>query len=126
MQDFAEYRQAAQAVAKTIPDNELPVYALGQSTGAGCLLDWLRTGQPHPFQRWVLLNPLVRPHGWGYLQIAHWLLKGIMASIKRSHSDGTNDPVFNQFAAFGDGLRSPVIPTAWLTAMTEFKRTILR
>ena len=123
--DFAQYRHAAQAVAQQLPDNGLPKFALGQSTGAGCLLDWLRTEQAYPFERMVLMNPLIRPHGWSYLQFAHWLLKGILVSIKRSHSDGTNDPEFNQFAAFGDGLRSPIIPTAWLTAMSQFKRAML-
>ncbi|QGG79293.1 alpha/beta fold hydrolase [Litorivicinus lipolyticus] len=115
--DFARYREALQRMVQVLPDADLPRYAMGQSTGGGALLDLLKSQGRAPFQRVLLLNPLVRPYGWSYLRCVHWALKPWLAEIPRARSDGTHDPAFNEFLQHGDGLKSAVIPTAWLTAM---------
>ena len=115
--DFARYREALEAVIATLPANGLPRVAMGQSTGGGALLDYHQLHGMGSFQRMLLLNPLVRPYGWAYLRWVHWALKPWLHEIPRARSDGTHDPVFNEFLQHGDSLKSPVIPTAWLTAM---------
>lgn len=126
VKSFTEYFQALDRVNATLPDDGLPRLALGQSTGGSAWLDWIRRHGDQHFDRFMLLNPLVRPRRWRYLGVLHWFLKNVLRTVSRGRGEGTHNARFNEFLQAGDSLQSPVIPVAWLSAMVEFKNSIER
>lgn len=124
VRSFTEYFQALDRVFDTLPQQALPRLALGQSTGGSAWLDWIRRRGDGDFERFIVLNPLVRPRHWRYLGPLHWFLKKLLKQVNRGSGHGTHNDRFNQFLLEGDSLRSPVIPVAWLSAMVSFKRSI--
>lgn len=121
---FGQYFRALDQVAELLDDSSLPKLALGQSTGGSALLDWIRRKGDTDFERFILLNPLVRPRNWAFLAPVHWLFKSVLQDVKRGRGLGTHDDRFNEFVQDRDSLLSPVIPVAWLTAMVDFKNSI--
>ena len=124
VKSFTEYFSALQAVQAQLPDSELPRLALGQSTGGSAWLDWVRQHGDADFDRFMLLNPLVRPRNWRYLAPVHWFLKRLLDRVKRGRGKGTHNDEFNAFLQHQDSLQSKVIPVAWLNAMVAFKNSI--
>lgn len=124
VKSFGQYFRALDQVAELLDESDLPKLALGQSTGGSALLDWIRRKGDQDFERFMLLNPLVRPRNWKFLAPIHWLLKPFLQDVKRGRGLGTHDDRFNDFVQDQDSLLSPVIPVAWLTAMVDFKNSI--
>lgn len=122
---FSEYFSALERVVATLGPSSLPVLALGQSTGGSAWLDWVRRHGDHSFDRFILMNPLIRPRNWWYLGWLHRALKPLLNTVRRGRGAGSHSETFNHFVQHEDSLQSPVIPVAWLTAMVEFKNSIL-
>lgn len=126
--DFAQYTAAFAAVfeaAITLPVNG-PTLALAQSTGCSVLLkhqlDLQAQGQDIPvLEGQVLLAPLVRPHGWRFSRIAHWLLRPFVQSIRRVFSANSHDEEFLQFLR-ADPLQPHLLSVRWVSAMKLWLR----
>jgi len=125
VESFGEYFSALERVVATLGESELPCLALGQSTGGSAWLDWIRRHGDQGFDRFILMNPLIRPRNWRYLGWLHRALKPMLRTVKRGRGGGTHNERFNRFIQSEDSLQSPVIPVAWLTAMVEFKNSIV-
>lgn len=102
-----------------------PLVGIGQSTGGAVLLGWAfqqaRTGAACPFDRMLLLAPLVRPAEWTKVRLMHTALKPFRRSIVRRFMENSGDPEFLAFVQ-QDPLQSGRLPVAWVSAMRRWVR----
>lgn len=103
-----------------------PWHAVGQSMGGAIFMDYLLSQQldeqTGPFDKVLLLAPLVRPTGWGMIKSLHWVLRGWVPSIKRKFSDESHDQAFNEFQRNKDPLQARRLPIKWVTAMIQWEK----
>jgi alpha-beta hydrolase superfamily lysophospholipase len=127
IESFGDYvlvlRQCLEFFYKAIPS---PWHVVAQSMGAAVVMDYLLSQQydedTGPFEKVLLLAPLVRPTGWKRMRIAHSLLKGWLPSVKRKFTENSHDKEFLEFVAQHDPLQHRRIPTRWVTAMLRWER----
>lgn len=124
--DFAIYTNVLGGVLDHFREYmRMPLVAIGQSTGAAILMSWsLRAGlavADNPFERIVLLAPLVRPSHWGSVRILHTLLKPFRGAVRRKFTSNTSDRRFLDFVRV-DPLQSRVLPVPWVSALRRWVR----
>jgi alpha-beta hydrolase superfamily lysophospholipase len=121
--DFAEYRATLEALLDCAQALQLPCpwHLLGQSTGAGIVLDYLLTGAPRAeLGESILLAPLVRPMAWWRVRLAYQLLRHVRESIPRSFSANSADHEFLHFVRHVDPLQAHSLPLAWVAALQRW------
>ena len=116
--DFADYGEAVASVIDNADLPQLPLFALGQSTGCAALVELARRHR-WPFDRTVLLAPLVRPAGWLSVRVAHTLLRPFTESIARNFNINSSDFEFLDFIR-RDPLQCHRISLRWLGALRRW------
>lgn len=103
-----------------------PWHVIAQSMGGAVVMDYLLTeqvdDQSGPFDRVMLLAPLVRPANWRGVTFLHWLLKGFVRRISRKFSDNTHDVEFLDFVKNKDPVQAQHIPLQWISAMLHWEK----
>lgn len=103
-----------------------PWHVVAQSTGGAVVMDYLLSQQydetTGPFDKVLLLAPLVRPKKWLSVRILHWLLKGFVSSIKRPFSANSHDADFVRFMQEEDPLQTKRMPLQWISAMLQWEK----
>lgn len=103
-----------------------PWCAIGQSTGGAAILTFLLTEPRHPFERVVLLAPLVRPYGWRWLRLLHTVLSPFLEHLPRAFTHNTSDREFVKFLKHHDPLQSRKLKVRWITAMRRWYKWVLQ
>ncbi len=122
---FAQYRAVLEKCL-TLCRNKLtePWFAIGQSTGAAVLTDFLFGNRfdrhNTPFQHWVYLAPLLRPYGWNTLQVLHTLFGRVLRTWKRTFMPNSHDSEFLRFLKDDDPLQTQYISVRWVTALRRW------
>ena len=116
--DFAQYgRAVADVLAKAhLPD--LPLCAIGQSTGCAALMELARQ-HSWPFARTAFLAPLVRPAGWLGVRIGQTLLSPFTESVGRKFSPNSSDQHFLDFIR-RDPLQCHRVSLHWIGALKRW------
>lgn len=122
--DFSEYRQAIADVLDCTSFLTGPRHVIAQSTGGAATMDFLQL-EPPVFDRVVLLAPLVRPHGWGRIRLAHSLLHRFVDAVPRRFAENSQDPEFLAFIR-EDPLQHDAIPVCWIGALRRWLRRFLQ
>lgn len=122
---FDQYANALEAVLNNANDIlPQPWSIAGQSTGGAVVVDHLwrcrENSVPYPFEKTVLLAPLVRPRGWKELGWSFPLLKTITRAFKRSFAPSSHDEAFHRFISTQDPLQAQVLPLVWIEAMKHW------
>lgn len=101
-----------------------PLCLFGQSMGGAISMDYLLSQQfdldEDPFEKVVLLAPLVRPVKWRQIRIAHTFLSPFIKSVTRQFNESSNDKHFLDFQKNKDPLQARRIPISWVTAMIQW------
>ena len=101
-----------------------PLNLFAQSMGAAISMDYILSQQfdfdRDPFDKVVLLAPLVRPVQWSKISISHRLLSPFLKSVPRHFNQSSNDKEFLDFQANKDPLQARRIPISWVTAMIHW------
>jgi len=131
---FQQYQDAMDACL-TVCKNYMvePFHAIGQSTGAAVLIDRLMNSgvgrdaidntcpfDSDPFDKVVLLAPLVRPVGWQSIRRLHSLLKPFLKVWFRSFSQNSSDVRFVTFLKEHDPLQSKWLAVDWVGALKDW------
>jgi alpha-beta hydrolase superfamily lysophospholipase len=116
--DFSQYSQALQDVLAGVTLPELPLWAMGQSTGCAVLMDYARRFD-WPFEHLVLLAPLIWPAQWWALRLVHKLTHRLLDTVPRTFARNSSDADFLQFIQ-ADPLQSRVTPSRWVTALKQW------
>ncbi|MBS3805028.1 MAG: alpha/beta hydrolase [Oleiphilaceae bacterium] len=122
---FAEYQAVLQDIMAAVKnDLRRPWYAVGQSTGAGILIDYLLTNQhtraSSQFQRVVLLAPLVRPTGWLAAKLLHSLARPFLSRWRRMFSENSGNSRFLRFLKEIDPLQARAVHMDWISALRQW------
>ncbi len=101
-----------------------PWYAVGQSTGAGILIDYLLSNRhdrtSSEFRRVVLLAPLVRPMGWLGAKMLHSLARPFLSRWRRMFSENSSNSRFLRFLKEVDPLQARAVHVDWVTALRQW------
>ena len=120
--DFADYGDAIADVLGAVALQELPLLAMGQSTGGAAITEFARRYE-WPFDRVALLAPLVRPAGWRGVKVAHALLKPFVATLGRTFNQNSADLDFLAFVR-DDPLQCHRVSLRWLGALKRWLKSL--
>ena len=123
--DFAIYREVlSQCLANKANAFPTPWHVVAQSTGGAIIMDYAlhgsRNNEPFPFDKMILLAPLVRPANWRYGAALHSLVKPFRDYVRRSFRVNSNDPEFGHFLQHQDPLQSQVMSAKWVSALKRW------
>jgi alpha-beta hydrolase superfamily lysophospholipase len=115
---FSAYGVAINDVLQAVKLPELKTSVMAQSTGCSAVIEFARR-YAWPFQRTVLLAPLLRPVGWRRLRVAHRLTNRFVDTIARKFNENSSDLDFLEFIK-NDPLQPKRLPLAWVAALREW------
>ncbi len=118
IESFAEYANVIDVLLQSIDrDSDIPLYAVGQSTGCAALLHYLLAGCGQAFTKVALLAPLIQPHAWPWVRFSYFMLHKFMRWYPRSFMTNSHDSAFCDFLRHSDPLQSHKISVKWVGAM---------
>jgi len=116
--DFGDYSQAIVSVLDIVHSPELPIWAVGQSTGCAALMDYA-TKYPWNFSAAVFLAPLIRPAGWHRIRFSYLLLHRFRDEVERKFTENSGDPAFLNFLQ-NDPLAPRQLSVRWVGALRRW------
>ncbi len=123
--DFHRYRVILKTLMELL-DSQLPRpwYAVGQSTGAAILIDYLISIRDNlsvnELEKVVLLAPLIRPRNWLVNRMLHSVLSLFKDYGARTFSYNSNDQTFVHFLRTHDPLQSRLMSAQWVAALKKW------
>jgi alpha-beta hydrolase superfamily lysophospholipase len=125
IEDFRIYREVlSQCLANKANAFPKPWHVIAQSTGGAIVMDYALhlapQGEPFPFEKMILLAPLVRPAKWRYGAMVHSLVRPFRENVRRVFRTNSNDPEFVHFLQHLDPLQSPVLSARWVSALKKW------
>lgn len=125
--NFADYQSVLRDVLFLF-NNVAPEswFAIGQSTGAAILMDFMLSGGEDIFAKTVLLAPLVRPYHWPISSLAHRLARRFIKQLNRKFTVNSSDEEFLNFIQKRDPLQVHHLPMQWVTALKQWILYFLR
>ncbi|KAF0811116.1 hypothetical protein A167_00148 [Alcanivorax sp. S71-1-4] len=125
IEDFLVYRDVlSQCLAHEQNHFPRPWHAMAQSTGGAIIMDYLVSGggggEPAPFEKVILLAPLVRPMAWRSGKLLHSLVSPFRDYIRRVFTVNSNDPDFLHFLEHLDPLQHRALSSRWVGALKKW------
>lgn len=122
---FMEYQAVlADVLARVKPLIEAPLFAVGQSTGGGILIDYLLSNRHNrntsDFCAVVLLAPLVRPVGWLGARVLHSAARPFVRRWRRAFAENSSNGRFLTFLREHDPLQARAVHVDWVTALRQW------
>lgn len=119
--DFAEYVEVLRHCLQLGNRFPQPWYGMAQSTGCAVYLHALMKERIHnPFQKIVLLAPLIRPAHWNKGIWLYRLISPFAGKIARKMQENSHDRDFIRLVQYKDPLQSKFLKTAWVGAMKKW------
>lgn len=107
-----------------------PRHLFGQSTGGAIAMEWLLANEltraTAPFDKIVLLAPLVRPYLWPLNRIVYEIARRAIAERPRSFAFNADNREFVEFLRDRDPLQARTLPVQWVTAMQAWRKRFER
>ncbi|MGK0500939.1 MAG: lysophospholipase [Oceanicoccus sp.] len=118
---FEQYQHALRDLVLLFNDKSpQPWYAIGQSTGASILIDFILSGGDDIFKKAVLLAPLVKPRRWRSSQALHAVCQPFVERVTRRFAINSHDQKFLDFLKNEDPLQSKELPLQWVAALQQW------
>lgn len=123
--NFDVYAHQLDAVLQRLPESELPLVLIGQSTGAAVISahEWLIGSEQMVDQR-IFLAPLVRPALWRAIRRQFHMLKHFLNQVPRRYTANSHDAAFLRFLRKDDPMQHGEIPLSWIAAMQSWAEYI--
>ncbi len=121
--DFGDYSDAIASVQQACAELPGDWSVMAQSTGGAAFFNYLLKHGPLAFRCAVLLAPLIRPMGWGWIRPARPLLSVVTQSVRRGFAENSNDAEFLKFVR-EDPLQSKKLSLRWLAALSRWLQTL--
>lgn len=123
--DFLIYREilhkCLENKANALPK---PWHVIAQSTGAAIVMDYVISDHARPelspFEKIILLAPLVRPAAWRSASIMHSLVSPFTDYVKRTFTLNSNDRDFVDFLQNLDPLQHRGVSARWVGALKKW------
>ena len=120
--DFGDYAAAIRDVLDVVELPELPLFAMGQSTGCAALTEFARRN-PWPFVATVYLAPLIRPANWRMINASYPFISRFTDSVARGFARNSGDHEFLEFIK-QDPLQSHRTPLSWVGALRRWLKSL--
>ncbi|MDX1694671.1 MAG: alpha/beta hydrolase [Ketobacteraceae bacterium] len=124
VKNFYRYRQIMQTVCDILAEQVAePWYAVAQSTGGAVLIDAMlheSAQSPYPFNKTVLLAPLIRPQNWERNRWAHSVISRFVDYVPRKFTLNSHDEDFLRFLREDDVLQSRYLSAHWVGALKRW------
>jgi alpha-beta hydrolase superfamily lysophospholipase len=120
--DFSLYLDCFQrvlAVSESIPELPKKRHVVAQSTGAAVAMGYLLK-KADPFEKVVLLAPLIRPVHWRMTQLRYHLGRLFLKKIARRFGQNSGDLDFIDFVHRRDPLQSRMLAVSWIGSMLRW------
>jgi len=115
--DFAAYGDVFDSVFERVrPAMAKPYVALAHSTGCSTVMEYVSRDDELPFERVVLVAPLVRTVGWRSTQVARMAIGGVVKRIPRVFGRNSSDREYLAFVRNRDTLQFRSVPLSWPAA----------
>lgn len=98
-----------------------PWHAIGQSTGAGILMDYQLQELVPGFDKVILLAPLLRAAEWRFIKLAYWVGQKFLEKVPRRFAVNSNDKNFLHFLEYDDPLQTRYVAVRWVEAMLRWE-----
>ncbi|MDB6063411.1 MAG: hypothetical protein JWM78_3514 [Verrucomicrobiaceae bacterium] len=119
---FSDYVAVMKDCLKLFQDvAPAPWHAIGQSTGAGILMDYQLQELAPGFDKIVLLAPLVRAAEWRFIKLAYWVGQKFLERVPRRFAVNSNNKDFLNFLEHADPLQTRYISVRWVDAMLRWE-----
>jgi len=106
--------------------SSLPRYALGQSTGAAVIMNYVLRRQASntdlDLDRLILLAPLLRVVSWNKVRLSHQLLHRFIKRVPRKFLVNSHDAEFHTFLKERDPCQPKTISVPWVKAMLDWNK----
>ena len=124
---FSDYALALADVVETLDlGSTKPVCALGQSTGAAVIMNYIlncqQANKDVSLSKLIFLAPLLRVRGWKRINVTYALLHKFIKSVPRDFTKNSNDEAFFDFLKNTDPLQPKVISVPWVKAMIDWSK----
>jgi len=107
-----------------------PRALFGQSTGGAIAMEWLLANEVSrsvsPFEKIVLLAPLVRPWLWPVNRVVYEIARRTITERPRTFVANTENREFVEFLRDRDPLQARTLPVQWVTAMQAWRQRFER
>ena len=107
-----------------------PRHLFGQSTGGAIAMEWLLANEltraTSPFDKVVLLAPLVRPYLWPVNRIIYEVARRTIKERPRTFVSNADNVDFIEFLRDHDPLQARALPVQWVTAMQTWRKRFER
>lgn len=107
-----------------------PRHLFGQSTGGAIAMEWLLANEltraTVPFEKIVLLAPLVRPYLWPVNRIMYEVARRTIKERPRTFVSNADNVEFIEFLRDHDPLQARSLPVQWVTAMQAWRKRFER
>lgn len=104
----------------------MPLYALGQSTGAAVIMNHILRRQQSDaalaFDKLVLLAPLLRVVSWQKIRISYQILHRFIKRVPRDFLINSHDTHFHTFLKEQDPCQPKSISVPWVKAMLDWDK----
>jgi lysophospholipase len=118
---FSEYRNVfARLLERFESIADKPWHVIGQSTGGAIVMDYLLRHSEQPFDKVMLLAPLVRPVNWLWVRARLILGRHLFTSVKRHFVENSHSAEFLKFISRQDPLQSKQIAVSWIMALNRW------
>lgn len=107
-----------------------PKFLFGQSTGGAVAMEWLLANEltraTAPFEKIVLLAPLVRPYLWPLNRVLYEIARRMVKERPRTFVTNADNQEFIEFLRDRDPLQARTLPVQWVTAMQAWRKRFER
>jgi len=131
IETFDHYVEAFDACFRAFEAHlPMPRHLFGQSTGGAIAMEWLLANEisrsSAPFEKIVLLAPLVRPYLWPVNRIIYEVARRTITERPRSFVFNNQNREFIEFLRDRDPLQARTLPVQWVTAMQAWRKRFER
>ncbi|MBL0731971.1 MAG: alpha/beta hydrolase [Desulfosarcina sp.] len=101
-----------------------PFHSIAHSTGCSAVIDLILTAEDVPFDKVILIAPLVRSYGWYLSKTGVFLCSSFLKTVPRKFCTVSSNSHFLQFVKNKDPLQYKKVPLQWPKALFKWNELI--
>ncbi|MCD6184614.1 MAG: alpha/beta hydrolase [Deltaproteobacteria bacterium] len=101
-----------------------PAHIIAHSTGCSAVIDFILTTEDVPFDKVILIAPLVRSYGWYLSKTGVFICNPFFKNIPRKFGKNSSNSHFLQFVKNDDPLQYKKVPLQWPRALFKWNGSI--
>jgi len=101
-----------------------PAHIIAHSTGCSAVIDLILTTKNVPFDKVILVAPLVRSYGWYFCKASIFICNPFLKNVTRKFCTNSSNSSFCEFVKNKDPLQYKKVPLQWPKALFEWNELI--